>query len=115
MKRKIVVFCLALVILLDRFGFVETAASEPIHRHTCTESKKIALTFDDGPHPSLTPKILSILKRYGIRATFFMIGKEIDDYTDWRAWLPQTGMRSGTIRIRTPDFPGYLPRNSSGK
>ena len=82
MKRKITLLCLVFVILLECFCSVSTAASEPIHRHACSESKKIALTFDDGPHPSLTPKILAILKRYRIHATFFMIGEEVECYAD---------------------------------
>jgi len=35
---------------------------------------RVALTFDDGPHPEHTPKILDILKRAGVRATFFFQG-----------------------------------------
>lgn len=37
--------------------------------------KEIALTFDDGPHPDFTPKLLELLKREKIPATFFVIGK----------------------------------------
>ncbi|MFC7220119.1 polysaccharide deacetylase family protein [Streptomyces polyrhachis] len=37
----------------------------------------MALTFDDGPHPSQTPAILRILRRYDTRATFFVIGQNI--------------------------------------
>src|SRR5690606_10742287 len=33
-----------------------------------------ALTFDDGPHPALTPRILEVLDRHGIRATFMAMG-----------------------------------------
>ena len=40
----------------------------------------IALTFDDGPHPKYTPRILEILKRYGIKATFFVIGQNVEYY-----------------------------------
>ena len=36
---------------------------------------EIILTFDDGPHPTITPKILATLKEYGVKATFFMVGK----------------------------------------
>lgn len=35
----------------------------------------ISLTFDDGPHPGYTPKILDILSEYGITATFFTVGE----------------------------------------
>ena len=43
-------------------------------------NKKIALTFDDGPHPRYTKRILEILDRYNIKATFFVIGKNIENY-----------------------------------
>ncbi|MFW6693612.1 polysaccharide deacetylase family protein [Streptomyces sp. MAR4 CNX-425] len=39
--------------------------------------KKIALTFDDGPHATQTPAILRILRRHRARATFFVIGENI--------------------------------------
>jgi peptidoglycan/xylan/chitin deacetylase (PgdA/CDA1 family) len=41
---------------------------------------EIALTFDDGPHPRLTPVILDILAEYGIKATFFMVGENVGYY-----------------------------------
>lgn len=37
--------------------------------------KQIALTFDDGPHPDYTPKLLAILKEYNVKATFFLVGE----------------------------------------
>ncbi len=37
--------------------------------------KQVALSFDDGPDPEWTPRILDILKRYGVHGTFFMIGE----------------------------------------
>ena len=37
----------------------------------------IALTFDDGPHPVNTPRLLDMLKERGIKATFFLIGKSV--------------------------------------
>jgi peptidoglycan/xylan/chitin deacetylase (PgdA/CDA1 family) len=41
---------------------------------------EVALTFDDGPLPSSTPHILTILQRFGIQATFFCIGQQVQDY-----------------------------------
>ena len=35
---------------------------------------EIALTYDDGPNPTATPQLLEVLARYGVRATFFLIG-----------------------------------------
>ncbi len=42
------------------------------------DEKVIYLTFDDGPSTKITPKILDILKRYHVRATFFVVGKNAE-------------------------------------
>lgn len=41
------------------------------------EEKRIAITFDDGPHRLYTPKLLDGLKERGIHATFFLVGENI--------------------------------------
>lgn len=45
-----------------------------------TEETKIHLTFDDGPHPVGTPKILDVLKERNVRSTFFLIGNNVRQY-----------------------------------
>ncbi|QBK24640.1 polysaccharide deacetylase family protein [Ureibacillus thermophilus] len=40
--------------------------------------KKVALTFDDGPHSKVTMQILDTLDKYGAKATFFMLGKQVE-------------------------------------
>lgn len=45
-----------------------------------TAQKTIYLTFDDGPHPLITPKVLEILKHYNAKATFFCIGNNVQKY-----------------------------------
>jgi len=47
-----------------------------------SSDKLVALTFDDGPSPVWTPKILDELKTAGIKATFFMLGKHVEEYPD---------------------------------
>ncbi|MGA0093382.1 MAG: polysaccharide deacetylase family protein [Chthoniobacterales bacterium] len=37
----------------------------------------VALTFDDGPHPELTPRLLDILRHNGVRATFYVVGRNV--------------------------------------
>ncbi len=46
------------------------------------EIKRIALTFDDGPHPSYTEKLLDGLKERGVRATFFVTGEHAELHPD---------------------------------
>ena len=45
-----------------------------------THDSVAALTFDDGPHPVYTPRVLSILEKHGAKATFFMIGESASKY-----------------------------------
>lgn len=54
--------------------------NDSVYARVNTEEKVIALTFDDGPHPYLTPKILDMLKEYEVKATFFVIGKNAELY-----------------------------------
>ncbi len=44
--------------------------------------RQVALTFDDGPHPDRTLKLLKILKDSGIKATFFVIGKMVEAHPE---------------------------------
>ncbi len=43
--------------------------------------KKIALTFDDGPNTTVTPLVLDLLEKYGVKGTFFLIGRNISKET----------------------------------
>lgn len=57
------------------------------YRHTLLhanrdQSNKIALTFDDGPHPVRTAPILDILAKYGVRATFFVVGENVEAHPE---------------------------------
>ncbi|APB31390.1 polysaccharide deacetylase family protein [Vagococcus teuberi] len=46
------------------------------------DDKKVALTFDDGPNNTSSLQILNTLKKYNIKATFFMLGTMVDNYPD---------------------------------
>ncbi len=45
------------------------------------QTGKYGLTFDDGPHPTRTPKILDTLKKYNVKATFFAVTSQINENT----------------------------------
>lgn len=47
-----------------------------------TTGNGVALTFDDGPHPDITPRLLDALARHRMVATFFVIGREAERYPD---------------------------------
>src|SRR4030095_776669 len=46
------------------------------------DKAKVALTFDDGPDPVWTPKVLDLLKARGLKATFFLIGRNVEAYPE---------------------------------
>jgi peptidoglycan-N-acetylglucosamine deacetylase len=52
----------------------------PIRTQRFTGGKKVALTFDDGPHATWTPKVLDLLRSNGVKATFCLVGTEVRQY-----------------------------------
>lgn len=44
--------------------------------------KQVAITFDDGPNPNYTIKLLDGLKKRGVKATFFLLGSEVEEYPE---------------------------------
>ena len=55
----------------------------------------VAMTFDDGPHPRLTPVLLDLLRARGIRATFFVIGQNVRRYPALMARMVAEGHEVG--------------------
>jgi len=47
-----------------------------------TNGKMVALTFDDGPSKIYTPQVLTVLKKYNLKATFFMCGEQVNYYPE---------------------------------
>ena len=68
----------------------------------------IALTFDDGPDPRWTPKILDILKQEGVPATFFIIGKNGQAYPDLVKRIVDEGHEVGNHSFTHPNL-GEIP------
>lgn len=68
-----------LYLSLLTFSVIQLSASFflPVFYNGDTTSKLIALTFDDGPNKDVTPKVLNLLEKYNINATFFCIGSRI--------------------------------------
>lgn len=55
-------------------SYIARNHSKNVLRKGAADKKWIALTFDDGPNPEYTPKLLDILKKYDVPATFFLVG-----------------------------------------
>lgn len=58
--------------------------------------KKVAITFDDGPNPDYTEMLLAGLKERGVSATFFLLGKEVEQYPEIVKKIHEGGHLIGT-------------------
>ena len=55
----------------------------------------VYLTFDDGPHPVITPWVLAQLRKWNVKATFFCIGSRVQQYPEIMAQILQEGHTVG--------------------
>lgn len=100
-QKRFASIILSLLFLL-RFLTVSPAAEIKVYRSVETSKKQIALTFDDGPHPTLTPRILEILVKYNVPATFFMVGQNVLNYPDAARAVIEAGHEVGNHTFTHP-------------
>ena len=98
---------------------------------TRSYNKVVALTFDDGPDTTLTPLVLDKLEKYGVVATFMVIGQKLNDSTSsvikrmvnmgceignhsW-TYSTMTGMSEAEIRKSVNDTNAAIERYSGTK
>ena len=79
MRRLIISLFAVLLVLLPLRADEQLA---DVYFSCKNTEKRIALTFDDGPHYKYTTEILDILKEYNIKATFFVVGQLAERYPD---------------------------------
>jgi peptidoglycan/xylan/chitin deacetylase (PgdA/CDA1 family) len=63
--------------------------------HGPTDGNRVAITFDDGPNATATLEVRDILDRYGVKATFFLVGKALDNRPDVAKAMLADGMLLG--------------------
>jgi len=68
---------------------VVSAAEALDLQRTVTEG--VALTFDDGPHPEGTPAVLEVLEGAGVKATFFLVGEQVERRPELAAEIARRG------------------------
>jgi len=75
-----------------------------------TNSKEIFLTFDDGPHPKITPAVLDILDKYNAKATFFCVGENVKKYPETYASIIDKGHQTANHSYN--HFNGWKTKNT---
>lgn len=88
--------------VIRRTGLVNQASG-------ANTSKKIALTFDDGPDPRWTPQILDILHRYHVPATFFVVGQNAEAHPGLLSREWSEGMEIGNHSYTHPEMEQVSP------
>lgn len=71
---------------------------------TMTGSGAAAVTFDDGPHPEVTPQVLDVLAEFGAVATFFLLGREAQRHPDLVARIVAEGHAVGSHTFNHSDL-----------
>lgn len=70
----------------------------------------VALTYDDGPHPEGTPAVLDALREQGVKATFFLVGEQVERYPDLAAQIVQEGHEAAVHGFRHRNQMRLAPR-----
>jgi peptidoglycan/xylan/chitin deacetylase (PgdA/CDA1 family) len=95
---------LALVLLALRPG--PAAAADPVVIWGGPSTvRQVALTFDDGPSPRYTPEIMAVLQHYQAPATFFVLGRKVEQYPQLVQAMLQAGHEVGNHTFDHPRLP----------
>jgi glycosyltransferase involved in cell wall biosynthesis/peptidoglycan/xylan/chitin deacetylase (PgdA/CDA1 family) len=75
---------------------------------------RVSLTFDDGPHPVYTPRLLDLLKRRGVTVTFFLVGRMAEQHPDLVRRMAAEGHAVGNHSFLHPNLAELSLREALG-
>src|SRR5438552_6553507 len=115
---RLLLFCFATVIVTQDLGAESKPAKQSAPRENRTSAEEssitfssvhvdgpyIAMTFDDGPSATLTPKLLDLLAARHIKATFFVIGENVAEHPEIVARAAREGHEIGNHSWSHPNF-----------
>lgn len=113
-KRLLIIF-LIVPFLIKGFLYLKGSRSPQVFgvaiRRIPTTQKVVALTYDDGPHPVYTDQILEALNEFGVKATFFLIGEQLEKHPEYVKKISDQGHELGNhgwshqqLIFRSPSF-----------
>lgn len=86
---------LFLALVADGIARPSSGLLYPVVTRGARDSRRVALSFDDGPDPEVTPAVMDALARYGARATFFSIGRSLDEHSQLARRMVAAGHELG--------------------
>jgi len=90
----------------------ETFPSAFVFERNGLKNKTVALTFDDGPYEPFTSQVLDELKRLGVKATFFVIGENLERHPDLVERMWREGHEIGNHSYTHPDMGAVTERRA---
>jgi peptidoglycan/xylan/chitin deacetylase (PgdA/CDA1 family) len=87
-----------------------TALFVPIFLPDPSVGRVVALTFDDGPHPDNTPKVLRILQTYRTKATFFFVGRNVEKYPELVIEIDRAGHQIANHTFNHPSLINFYSK-----
>ncbi len=94
-RSAVVATALVTVLVTVLLPWAGPARAEPHHRVLPCSRGLVALTFDDGPSPTVTPRMVRLLRRLEVPATFFMVGSRVADDPDVARAVDRAGFAIG--------------------
>lgn len=91
------------------------AAAGPLLIRGGLKKGEIALTFDDGPHPKRTARLLEILANAGVRATFFQVGEMTTSYPEISKQVAEAGHMVGSHTFTHPQLPKLSAKDAESE
>lgn len=99
MKLKTLIIT-AMLMVLPAFSLANTTSLDQVRSKPLPGT--MTLTFDDGPNPTFTPQILAILKKYHVKATFFVVGMSAKKYPELIKQILAEGHAIGNHSLTHP-------------
>ena len=93
------------------WSVVAALTANVVRTHMPRTGSTLYLSFDDGPHPEHTPLLLDLLRQHEARATFFLIGDQVELYPDVVRRIVAEGHSIGNHSMRHPRMPA-LPAHA---
>lgn len=92
----LIITAIATVVVLWAILWPHSSLLCPVARKGDRSLRQIALTFDDGPHPEYTPVVLDVLAEFGIKTTFFCLGRQVERYPELTRRIHEEGHLIGS-------------------
>jgi peptidoglycan/xylan/chitin deacetylase (PgdA/CDA1 family) len=115
-----VYLCGAVVVLLvllvtDAIARPGSNLFYPTVTHGPQQGRRVALSFDDGPDPEVTPQVLDVLAEYGAHATFFVIGKALAAHPEIGRRMTAEGHAIGNHSWQHSRWQNFYPAGWHGR